>query len=224
MHQVQKALLARLTQGNGQKYSQLTRGYDFEDNVVFHLKKLETDGLIEKDSGLYKITAKGIKEIYDLGLPDLDYPGKKLFFCGFVVSDTMGNYLVKGHPTAKENFYNLPSGRPRFGEDMNLSLTRIFLESTGIKIDGHRFEFLSLHTKIVKDTEGEIMFDDAQAIFKVEVSSLEKEKMKLIKEIEWYSKEEIIKLPNCWPEIKMSILNNDIKPYSSYEVISDYKL
>ena len=49
MHEVQKILLKRLSQQNDQRYSTLTRDYDYEDNIVFHLKKLITDGFVIKD-------------------------------------------------------------------------------------------------------------------------------------------------------------------------------
>jgi len=224
MHYIQKILLSRLVLQNDQKYAWLTRGYDFENNIVFHLKKLITSGFMEKINSKYKITALGLKEIYALGLPDLANPEKKTFFCGFVISDETKNYLVKGHPTARINFFNLPSDRPRFGEDMEKSLTRIFFENTKLKLPFNRFKFLCLHNKIVKTSKGEILFDDGQAIFEVRISNYEKEKMRLIKEISWYSKTEIEKLPNCWPEIKMCILDKNIAPYSSYEIVSDYKL
>ena len=224
MHQIQKILLARLTQQNGQKYSKLTSGYDFENNIVFHLKQLIKDGSIEKVDDIYKITAKGIKEIYALGLPDLDYPQKKLFYCGFVVSDEIGNFLIKGHPNARVNFYNLPSGSPRFGEKMDKALVRLFEENTGININPGRFNFITLHMKTTKTSNDETLFDDGQAIYKVEITKSEKERMKLMDGVNWCSLGEITKLPNCWPEIKMCLLDETILPYASYEIRSDYKL
>ncbi|MBI2464664.1 hypothetical protein HYV64_00845 [Candidatus Shapirobacteria bacterium] len=224
MHQIQKILLARLTQQNGQRYSRLTSGYDFENNIVFHLKQLTKSELVEKTGDIYKITAKGMKEIYALGLPDLDYPERKLFYCGFVVTDGNENFLVKGHSSAKINFYNLPSGDSRFGEKMEESLVRLFENNTAIKIGTDRFVFISLHMKTTKTTNQEVLFDDAQAIYKVEVTKEEKEKMKLVGDISWCSKSEIEKMANCWPEIKMCILDNKILSYASYEIVSDYKL
>jgi ADP-ribose pyrophosphatase YjhB (NUDIX family) len=213
-----------LTNKNGQTYSRLTSGYDFENNIVFHLKQLIKDNLIEKVDDIYKITAKGMREIYSLGLPDLDYPDKKLFYCGFVVTDGNDNFLMKGHSNAKVNFHNLPSGDPRFGEKIEESLVRIFENNTGIKIKSDRFAFICLHMKTTKTSNQDILFDDGQAIYKVEVTRGEKEKMKLMSDVKWYSKNEIEKIPNCWTEIKMCILDNNILPYASYEVVSDYKL
>ncbi|MBP9817164.1 hypothetical protein KBC75_00220 [Candidatus Shapirobacteria bacterium] len=224
MHEIQKTILARLVNKNGQKYSNLTRGYDFEDNIVFHLKQLSKEALIEKSQDKYKITPKGLREIYSLGLPDLDFPRKKLFFCGLVITDGAGNFLIKEHPMAKVNFYNLPSGDPRFGEKIEESLVRIFEKNTDLKVTSDKFSFVSLHLKITKTPAGEVLFDDGQAIYKIEVSMGEKEKMKLDDGVVWSSQKQIKEMENCWPEVKMCILDKTILPYASYEVISDYKL
>ncbi|OIO47920.1 MAG: hypothetical protein AUJ28_00235 [Parcubacteria group bacterium CG1_02_37_51] len=224
MHQIQKVFLKRLTTTNNQRYADLTRGYNFEDNVVFHLKKLVESGFVVKDNTYYSITAKGIKAIYEYDLSDLSSPGVKTFFCGFIVTDGLGNFLVKGHPSAKINFYNLPSGRPKFGQPMELELPRLFFENTGIMIDPSRFLFTTLHGKIVKTKDGEDLFDDGQAIYRIEISEVEKSRMKLLEGVEWISREQLILLRNCWPEIKMCLLDKIIKPYASYEISSNYIL
>lgn len=224
MHQIQKVVLKRLSLNNGQRYSEVAKGYDFEDNIVFHLKKLIENGFLEKKNNQYLITARGLKEIYSYELTDLSNPGFKTFFVGFVVGDDGDNYLIKEHPTAKTNFYNLPSGRPRFGEKMDEAVIRLFKENTGLKIGVSRFEFLSLHNKVIKTKGGEILFDDAQAIYQTKISSTEKKSMKLIEEVKWHSKIEINKLDNCWPEIKMLILEKEELTYRAYEIVSDYKL
>lgn len=224
MHQIQKTLLKRLVDKNGQPYSTLTRGYDFENNIVFHLKQLISSKFITKADNLYKITAKGIKDIYSLGLPDLDNPEKKTFYCGFVIVDKNNNYLIKGHPNTEDNFFNLPSDRPRFGENMGQAIVRLVLQNTNLKIDPKRFNFLSLHVKIVKTKDNEIIFDDGQVIFKTQVSDIEKRKMKLLKNISWMNINEIKHLPCCWPEIKLCILDKKTLPYASYQIVSSYKL
>ena len=224
MHQTQKVLLKRLAAQNGQRYSDLTRGYDFEDNIVFHLKKLMENIFIEKDENVYSITAEGIKQIYSYELSDLTNPGIKTFFLGFIVSDNAENYLLKGHPSAKVNFYNLPSGRPKFGEKMEDALVRLFFENTGVNVELARFEYRCLHAKIVKTMENESLFDDGQAIFEIIVSAKEKVEMKLMDGINWFSREKIKTLDGCWPEIEKCVLRKTIEPYACYEIVSNYKL
>lgn len=224
MHQIQKVLLKRLATTNNQRYADLTRDYNFEDNVVFHLKKLVESGFVVKENIQYSITAKGIKAIYEYELSDLSSPGVKTFFCGFIVTDGLGNFLVKGHPSAKVNFYNLPSGRPKFGQSMEQELPRLFLENAGIIIEAKRFLYTTLHSKIVKTKDGEDLFDDGQAIYRVGIGEVEKSQMKLLEGVEWVSRKQLKLLQNCWPEIKMCLLDKVIQPYASYEIISNYKI
>lgn len=223
MHEIQKILLKRLLIQNGQRYSTLTVGYDFDDNVVFHLKQLIKNGLIKKDADKYLITVEGVKVITDYDLPTIEDTGYKTFFVGFLCN-CGDEFLIKEHPTETINFYNLPSGKPRFGEPIENALIRTFESNTGITLGKEDFKFQSLHLKTVKTSHGEVLFDDAFTIYTVSTTKEQKEKMKLHKQISWKSIEEIRKLSNRWPEIDICILKKDLTPYLSYEVKSDYIL
>ncbi len=223
MHETQKILLKRLLTQNGQRYSSLTVGYDFDDNVVFHLKQLINKGLMKKEADKYLITLEGIKVITDYDLLTIEDTGYKTFFVGFLCN--FGDkYLIKEHPTETTNFYNLPSGKPRFGESIDIALIRTFESNTGITLNKKDFKFRSLHLKTVKTSLGETLFDDAFTIYTVEINQKQKERMKLHKQISWKSIGEIQKLSNRWPEIDICILKNDSSPYLSYELKSDYIL
>ncbi len=223
MHKIQKILLKRLLLQNKQKYSSLTIGYDFDDNIVFHLKQLVSKNLMKKEGDKYLITVGGIKVITDFDLSTIEDTGYKTFFikflCGFE-----NKFLVKEHQTGTTNFYNLPSGKPRFGEPIGSALIRTFKANTGITLMDTDFEFQSLHLKTVKTSGGEIIFDDAFTIYKVNINTEQKEKMKLHKQISWKSVDEIKKLSNHWPELDICILKKDKSPYLSYEIKSDYIL
>lgn len=223
MHEVQKILLKRLLLQNKQRYSFLTTGYSYEDNIVFHLKQLIKKDLIKKEENTYLITTSGVKEITKYDLQILEDPGFKTFFIGFLCNYE-NKYLIKEHPIINNNFYNLPSGKPRFGEIIEKALVRIFEVNTGITLEPKDFEFLSLHLKIVKTSQREVLFDDAFAIYKVSIDNTQKEKMKFPKQIKWMSIKEIKKLSNRWPEIDICIIQEDTNPYLSYEFISDYIL
>lgn len=221
MHRLQKILLKRLLAENGQKYSSLTQGYNFEDNVVFHLKQLISNEFIEKQNDKYLITTIGTKEItkYDLGT--LIDTGFKTFFLGFVCK--IGEeYLLKEHQSGKLAFYNLPSGKPRFGEKVEDALVRTFHELTELKLTPNSFNFLSLHLKTIKTSKGEVLFDDAFAVYEAVIDRNQKDIMKLNKNIKWFSKKEIEKLKNIWPEIDFLILKGDKENYKSYQFVSDY--
>lgn len=223
MHQIQKIILKRLSQNNGLRYADLTRNYDYEDNIVFHLKQLQNESYVSKKDNLYFITPTGLKSIYEFELNDLSDPGVKRYFIGLVIVDSQGNYLIKSHPSATQNFYNLPSGWPWFGESMNDAFVRIAKNNIGITIDPKTVQFVSLHSKTVKTSDNEVLFDEGFAIFKITISDSQKSKLKLLESISWMSVNDIKKLENRWPELDLCILNIP-KPYESYSFISDYLL
>lgn len=223
MHQIQKILLNRLLLQNHQRYSSLTSGYNFEDNIVFHLKQLIANNFIQKQDGSYSITAAGIKEIKRYDTPKLKEMGVKMFFIGFLC-ESKGDYLIRGHPAGLENFYNLPSGKPYFGEGIEKTLVRTFYECTGVKLPLKVFKYLSLHLKTVKTSDGEVIFDDAFAIYQVALSDKDREGMKLKPGIVWLSLNKIKKLPNRWPEIDICILQKGCRPYLVYTFTSNHIL
>src|SRR3989344_7690269 len=152
MHEIQKILLKRLLIQNKLKYSALTVGDDFDDNVVFHLNQLINKGLVKKETDKYLITVEGIQVITDYDLPTIEDTGYKTFFVGFLCN--CGNeFLIKEHPTETTNFYNLPSGKPRFGESIESALIRTFESNTGIILGENDFKFQSLHLKTVKTSQ-----------------------------------------------------------------------
>ncbi len=223
LHDIQKILLKRLLQQNGQKYSTLTVGYNFEDNIVFHLKQLISHNLIEKLNGNYLITAEGIKTITQYDLTTIKDLGFKTFFIGFLCNFE-DQYLIKEHPTESKNFYNLPSGKPRFGEPIDTALIRTFEENTGIVLKASDFEYKSLHLKTVKTSDGEVLFDDAFTIYQVNINLQQKDSMKLNKQISWKSTKDIESLSDRWPELDLLILQGDKTTYRTYEFVSDYVL
>jgi len=223
MHDIQKILLKRLLVQNGQRYSALTSGYNFEDNIVFHLKQLISNSFIKKEGNTYSLTADGVKTIAKFDRVTLEETGFKTFVVGFLCG-LNGSYLVKERLAEHGSFYNLPSGKPRFGEPIEEALVRTFEENTKLTLDPADFKYLSLHLQAVKTTRGEVLFDDAFAIYRVSVTSAQKEGMRLQKRISWKTVEEIRALKNRWPEIDICVLKKDVAPYLDYEVISNYTL
>ena len=223
MHKIQKIILKRLLVQNKQKYSELTRGYNFEDNIVFHLKQLINQKYIEKQGAEYLITTSGVKTITNFDLNSLDDTGFKTFFLGFVCKYG-GGYLLKEHTNSSQTFYNLPSGKPMFGENISASLIRTFYEYTNLKLGVKDFKHISLHLKTAKTKTNEILFDDAFAVYEVNITEKQKGKVKLQKNVKWFSLEEIKKLSNCWPEIDILLIKKDYTNYLSYEFETNYIL
>ncbi|MBU2577244.1 hypothetical protein KKA69_00250, partial [Patescibacteria group bacterium] len=213
----------RLLAEGKQKYSTLTRGYTYEDNVVFHLKQLVNNKFITKKDSYYSLTRLGVNKITSYDLTLLEDTGFKSFLVGFLCR-YQDEYLIKSHPQAEKDFFNFPSGQPRFDEHIDKALVRIFKFNTGITITPKNFKFLSVHLKTIRSKEREAIFDDAFAIFEVEITKDQKEKMKLHEQIHWMSLEQVRNLKNCWPEINIVVIEKDKRPYMSYEFSSDYIL
>jgi hypothetical protein len=223
MHFIQKILLKRLHSSGRQRYSSLTSGYTYEDNILFHLNQLQRKKLIEKIDGFYSITLIGIQQITSYELTNLEDTGFKTFFLGFLC-EFQNKFLIKEHPAAINNFINLPSGKPHYGENIDTALQRTFLANTGIKLPHSSFSFLSLHLKTIKTRKDEVLFDDAFCIYRVLFEKEELNKMKFVKGVSWKSMEEIQQINNRWPEIDILILQKNISPYMAYEFVSDYIL
>lgn len=223
MHKIQKIILKRLLVKNRQKYSELIKGYSFEDNIVFHLKQLINQGCIEKHGTEYQITTSGVKTITNFDLDSLEDTGFKTLFLGFICK-CGDEYLLKEHTNNNQTFYNLPSGKPSFGESIKDSLVRTFEKNTNLKLSAKDFKYISLHLKTVKTPADEILFDDAFAVYEVNITEEQKEETKLQKSIKWFSLEEIKKLPNCWPEIDILLIKKDHTNYLSYEFETNYIL
>lgn len=223
MHKIQKIVLKRLLAKNRQKYSELTKGYSFEDNIVFHLKQLTNQKYIERQGIEYQITTSGVKRVTKFDLDSLEDTGFKTLFLGFVCK--CGNeYLLKEHTNNNQAFYNLPSGKPNFGENIEDSLIRTFKENTNLKLSHKDFKYISLHLKTVKTPTAEILFDDAFTVYEVDITEEQKEKIKLQKNIKWFSLKEIKKLSNCWPEVDILLIKKDYTNYLSYDFKTDYIL
>lgn len=223
MHDIQKIMLKRLLDHNKRRFAELTQGYSFEDNIVFHLKQLISKELVEKHDNHYLITAAGVKAVTHYDIPSLADVGFKTFFVGFLCSYG-DSYLIKEHPGGQTNFYNLPSGKPHFGEPIEQALVRLFSETSGVNLPSSAFRFYSLHLKTVKTSAGEVLFDDAFTIYRVEINDDQHDSLKLADNVLLVGASAIAELPNRWPEIDACILRKDDAPYYAYSFESDYVL
>lgn len=221
MHTLQKLLIKRLAEENGRPYATLTKGYDAEDNIVFHLKQLISNELIEKKDDKYFITVKGLNILNTFQKSDLKDDIFKVFFVGFVIK--CGDaYLIKKHLKAGVTYYNLPSGTPLFGEKLEDALTRIFYAEVGISIPYIDFKFDSFHLKTIKSDDNKVIFDDAFGVYMAVISEDLKQSMPLKGNYIWVEKAKLESLEIRWPEIDLCILRKDWELYKSYEITANY--
>lgn len=223
MHKTQKLLLKRLKLANGLRYSALTQGYNFDDNIVFHLNQIVDKRLAKKRNALYFITTKGAKHIARYYLPTLDDHGQKTFFVGFLC-EFENEVLIKEHAAGRHKFYNFPSGKPFFGEDMDKALPRLFFEETSATLSPKAFRFNSMHLKTMHTSKGDALYDDAFAVYSVKINKNEYDHMKMKRGSKWFPKSQVMKLPNKWPEIDICLFKIGWKPYLVYTFESDYIL
>jgi hypothetical protein len=223
MHKLQKILLARLVKKNGQTYSSLTEGYDFDDNIVYHLKKLIKKKYVSKRDGKYYLTTQGLAVSGSFDLNSLDDRKFKTGYIGFVCK-YQDSFLLRSRNTQGVNFYKLPGGKPLFGVPFPEECSRLFKIETSLELDPMRFVFRQLHSKIQKDSKRKTMFDDILFVLDIELVRDEYKKAKLRSGNEWYKRKDIRTLKNTWPEINHCILKNSKVPLLTYEFMNDYHL
>ncbi|MFQ5493696.1 MAG: hypothetical protein ACE5DX_06075 [Candidatus Dojkabacteria bacterium] len=225
MHRFQKELLSRLIEENELTYSRLVGDYAADENIVFHLKQLIKKEYIEKRDNKYYITPKGISITTSFHQLSLVEEGAKEFMVGFIFQNENNEFLLKSHKGFKSPFYNLPSGKPFRGENMGEALVRLFALVTGVDLDSTAFHFDSLHVKTITTKDGDVLFDDAFAVYKVDDAKAIDE-LDIGEEYEWSSTAEIKKMKagEKWPEIDICLLRKGWKPYLEYSFVSNYVL
>lgn len=62
------------------------------------------------------------------------------------------------------------------------------------------------------------------AMYQTSVTAEEKERMKLMENVQWISKSEISDLPNKWPEIDLCVVDEPKPGCLAYKIGSDYTL
>jgi hypothetical protein len=222
LHKIQRLLLKRLVKKNGLKYSKLTRGYNYEDNVVFHLKQLISNKQIQKRNSKYFLTSKGLIDSGKFDLKSLQEKGVKKVTIGFIIG--LGNkYVIREHIGGGVKFYRLPWGKPFFGEKMSDACKRLLKKEIDAP-ESIKFKFDSNHYKIQYTSNGEILFDDLLAVYKVIIPDKSQKDAKLKYKNKLFTASEIKKLANKWPEVDICLLRKGWKAMLEYDLVCDYNL
>ena len=201
------------------RFSELTNGYNADDNVVFHLKKLIDQGYIKKESNVYKLTVEGVKKTNEYDWKNLVELGSKPLFVGFIV-ECNDMYLIKKHDQADTQFYNLPNGKPYHDKDIRDELVRLSKQEMNIEAEKVDFNFDSFHIKNIVTSENKLLFSDAFVVYKLKVNEISKVPENLL----LLHKSEIVKLSNRWIEIDYCILRKNWENYLEYTQTSNYIL
>jgi hypothetical protein len=223
MHPTQKLLLKRLVRENNLRYSQLTEGHDAEDNILYHLKSLVQSKFVGKNAQVYNLTPSGLRKSGEFELEHLTEPTWKSTYLSFI-AHYEEFYLVRRKISATSEFTKLPGGKPLKGQSVDAEINRLFSIETGLDIPADRFSFDCTHLKIQKTSAGEILFDDAMYVYKVELTLIEFEQSQPRKSTVWIEKDKLKDLPGMWPEIGICIFRDNWEVYKSYEFVNDYNL
>lgn len=223
MNTIQIEIIARLVSKNGLTYGALTKGYTFEENVVFHINQLIKNNLITKRDSRYFLTAEGLIKSADLDLSNLKETKLKVMYVSFVCF-YQNRYLIRSKIYNNSIFHKLPGNKPFFGEPKEIYLIRLLNDELGVDINIDRFKFQSTHLKIHKTSNEKIIFDNIMLVFDVEITEEEFTKSILKNGNKWVTFENIEKLENKWPEIDICIKNKGSEKLYDYEFKSNYNI
>lgn len=195
------------------KFSELNTGNISTDHFNFHVKELLTLGFIEKTAdNLYRLTPKG-KEFAnrfdnDQRQPVLERQAKigVLVVCVKKEGDAEKYLMQQRLKQPYYGFYGMVTGKVKWGETVAETAARELKEETGLTAE---MEFKGVEHKMDYSPQSEMLEDKYFYIFKGTKAA-----GNLIERFEggrnvWLTKEEIIKLPDLFPDVEeiLEIIN-----------------
>ena len=136
MHYLQKTILDKLRHGQAFTYTALMPAGIESSHFRYHLKRLMTDGLVEKvDKGRYKLSHNGMQEV--------DYLSENrttIIRTPKIITYTLLTFhskmlLYKKPKEPYRNLWGLIGGKVHFGEDIQVAAKREVYEKTGFIIE-----------------------------------------------------------------------------------------
>lgn len=222
MNLVQKTLIKRLVLKNGLRYSQLTKSYDYEDNVAYHLKQLREKGFITKDKNTYFLTPKGLKISGSFELHSLEeqeyvtlYVGLLAFYKNTVCLRNKGKLL-----------YRIPGDKPKLGECKKSYIKRISNKEFGFSISDKNVILNSIQFKTNITSSKKVLFDNVLVVYSLEIDEKEYKQCRLRSENKWVRTDSLGKIKNVWPEVNVAVKASKEKniEITDYTFTSDYNL
>ena len=134
MHPLQNHILKKLTLNDYLRYADLKPKGVESNRFVYHLQRLIEDGLIEKSSNSYKLTAKGKRYVSKLSLQMFQVRMQPKIVTLIICENKKGEHLLC--KWRRQPFYGLvsfPFGKVHFGETITEAAHRELKEKTGLK-------------------------------------------------------------------------------------------
>lgn len=152
MHRYESHILKKMILGNVLRYRDL-KPKDIESNLfIYHLKNLIKNGIIEKTTGGYKLTASGLRYVDKISLSHFKQRSQPKIVNIIIIKNKKGEYLL--YFSKRQPFYGLigfPFGKIHFGEKLIEAANRELKEKTGILAEPkHKGD---IYLRIYKDKE-----------------------------------------------------------------------
>jgi 8-oxo-dGTP pyrophosphatase MutT (NUDIX family) len=148
MHNVQYSILTLLMTNKVLRFSELRPNRVDSNLFQYHLKKLITDGYIEKVSGGYTLSARGLNYADRHSSSLKAERSQPKIIAIVIVLNAKGEVLVLQKPQQPWlDTYHLPAGKVHDGEPIAVAGRRELLEKTGLELPDMQ-QVASVHVTI----------------------------------------------------------------------------
>jgi ADP-ribose pyrophosphatase YjhB (NUDIX family) len=133
VHPIQSHILKKLTLHEKARFTDLKPAGIESNKLIYHLHRLERDGIIEKSSALYSLSPRGIRFVARLSLKSFTPRAQPKIVTVTIVQNRRGEYLLTTQK--RQPFFGLttfPFGKIHFGETMAQAAQRELREKSGL--------------------------------------------------------------------------------------------
>jgi ADP-ribose pyrophosphatase YjhB (NUDIX family) len=205
IHPIQASILCELLFLKEGSFGQLSKLELTSDLLSFHVKQLINWGLVDKSDKKYVLTQKG-KEFanrFDTDKKEVEkQPKVGVLVIGIKKEKGVKKYLVQQR--LKQPYYGywgFTTGKVRWGETVLETAAREFVEETGLTGE---FILVGIRHKMDYKSGTELLEDKFFLVVKAEKTKGElKENFEGGRNV-WMTKEDILKLPDLFPDIERS--------------------
>lgn len=184
------------------------------NKFTYFLKKMEKDGLVEKQAGKYFLTLNGKAEAVTVSGETGKNP-KRPFVALLLVARRNGKFVL--YNRFKEPFYGVfgfPGAKVEFGESILGSAARELKEETGLSGNGkiiavHNILIVNNNLVFAHMTQFVVLFDEPVG----ELIADNREGTYV-----WALKEEILSKKNLFPDVPVVLLDIESKEFSIKEI------
>lgn len=177
---MEKNILRLFLTRNRLKFNEIEKSLKTRSNKLdYHLKKLISKGIIEKNKDYYSLT-----ESSEYLIPYLSEKNSVLPVMLILVGNNKKAFLYNREKRPYKNYLSLPGGRILLGESMESAVKRIMNEKHGInaslsKINSVSLEHIFKRNKIIHSFL--LIFVNAKTKDKIILTDVNKNKNKIIK-------------------------------------------